>query len=206
MRATLLRGIVVMAGLFSGSANADPIRAAAPLETGFRLPVPLALAPFRLQSHDGGRFDRTALIGTWTLLSIGYTHCPDVCPATLSQLRIVTERAAAERWSRAPLRVVFLTVDPRRDDVRSLRAYVGFFGSRTVGITGAPADVDRLIRSLHAKYERVPGGTHDEYYVDHTATVSLIGPDARLRAVFQQPLHVDAVMRDLRALLRVDVP
>lgn len=148
------------------------------------LAVPLDIADFELVDHLGDPFTRASLSGRWSLLFFGYTYCPDVCPVTLQSLVPVQSQLGAP----GDPRVVFVSVDPARDDVARMAEYVGFFHPRYLGVTGEPEQIESLTRAVgayNAAREPEPGA--DGYLVDHASSLFFIGPDARLRAVLHEP-------------------
>jgi protein SCO1/2 len=137
---------------------------------------PLAPAPaLRLTGQDGQPFDLADLAGTPVLLSFGYTHCPDVCPATLADMR------DAVKLVDGPVRVVFVSVDPSRDDVATMKQYVGYFGEDFIGLTGAEDEVARAAGDWGIQYAQIDTGSASGYAVAHTADAFLVDAEGRLR-------------------------
>jgi len=101
------------------------------------LTVPLAVPDFALVDHTGARFDRDRLLGRWSLLFFGYTYCPDICPVTLQSLVPVQALLGED----SDTRIVFVSVDPARDDVDRMAEYVGFFDPAYLGVTGEPEQI-----------------------------------------------------------------
>ena len=163
--------------------------------SGFELPEPMALKPFRLTDQHGRLFDRASLERRWTLLLFGFTHCPDVCPTTLAQIAQVRRFVAAQPDD-APTEGVFVTIDPKRDSREQLARYVAQFDATGIGVTGSASEIDALAKQFRIRYTR-SGGRPEGYLFDHTASVSLIGPDARLYAIFTLPLRPDKIASDL---------
>ena len=163
--------------------------------SGFELPKPIALKPFRLTDQHGRLFDRVRLERRWTLLLFGFTRCPDVCPTTLAQIAQVRRFVAAQPDD-APTEGVFITIDPKRDTREQLARYVAQFDATGIGVTGSPSEIDALAKQFRIRYVR-SGGQAEGYLFDHTASVSLIGPDARLYAIFTLPLRPEKVAADL---------
>ena len=148
------------------------------------LPVPLEIPDFELVDHRGGVFDRAALEGGWSLLFFGYTYCPDICPVTLQKLAPVLDLLGPD----ARLQAVFVSVDPARDDPARLAEYVAFFHPALIGASGEMAEIEKLTRAIGVYHEKseLPG-TGDGYLVDHSSSLFLVGPSARLRAIFHEP-------------------
>jgi protein SCO1/2 len=170
------------------------------LQNGTVLPGGRDIAAFSLQDQDGQPFSQTQLRGVPSLLFFGFTHCPDVCPETLA-LMAALQRAQ----SAADLRVIFVTVDPGRDDTQTLRNYVRAFSNTMVGLRGEDAQLEGLLRSLGAVrlLQATPDGS---YNVDHSATLYYIGADGRLASVFTPPFSLPGLTADLQTLASVRSP
>ncbi|MBI4997584.1 MAG: SCO family protein [Rhodocyclales bacterium] len=141
--------------------------------------------------HANGKLTNADLLGHWTLLSFGYTFCPDICPTTLATLNEVKAQLAA-RGTPVP-QVMFVSVDPARDTPQRLAEYVRFFDPAFIGATGSDAELAGLVKHLGVHYQRHEGPDRQHYVVDHSAVVYLIDPQARLKAVFTWP-HDPATM------------
>lgn len=162
------------------------------LTSGTWLPAGRDIAAVTLLDQDGRTFTPQQLRGHPSLLFFGFTHCPDICPATLALL------AALARSNTLPaLQTVFITVDPQRDDPASMKRYVTAFGANLTGVTGTSAQLERLMKSVGVASLRreLPGG---DYTVDHSATLFLLDSQARIAAIFTPPLSLPALQTDLR--------
>jgi protein SCO1/2 len=179
-----------------------PTGATAPaLTTGTLLPQRRVLAPFALTDTTGTPFTEASLEGHWTLLAFGYASCPDVCPLLLATFRDV-HRRLAERQLAGQLRFVFVSVDPERDDLPSLKSYVAYFDPSFLGATGPHPELQRLTRQLGVVYQRAAEGESAlGYLVDHSATLLLIDPKGRFAAVFSAPHDAPGLAADIGALL-----
>ncbi|HYP79962.1 MAG TPA: SCO family protein [Steroidobacteraceae bacterium] len=196
-RTWIYAGVMVLAAAAAGYMVARQLQHQVPaLQSGTALPQPRSLARFELTDHHGRPFGPEQLAGKPSLVFFGFTHCPDVCPTTLALMAQLAREPAVEG-----LRMLFITVDPARDDQAALRAYVEAFGPQLVGLRGEEAALDPLLRgigvarSIHA----LPGG---DYTVDHSATLFYLDRDGRLAAVFTPPFALAPLRADLIALLR----
>ncbi|NYZ61249.1 SCO family protein [Luteimonas deserti] len=131
--------------------------------------------------------------GDYVLLSFGYTHCPEVCPTSLLKATQV-RRALGEQGER--LRIVFVTVDPKRDTGEVLEQYVGAFGGDIVALRGDEMQTRLAAQAFRVTYREVP--TSSSYAMDHTMVNYLIGPDGRLRLAFQYDQPVAQMVEDIR--------
>lgn len=146
-----------------------------------------ALPAFRLLDQGGGTFTNNDLLGRWHLVSYGFTTCPDICPTTLSQLSTAITQLGDHADD---LRVLFYTVDHRRDTVNQLAAYLPFFNEEFVGLTHLD-DPD----NTHLPFEQglgmvarlVPNEDPDssDYQVVHGLTLFLLNPRGELQAIFE---------------------
>jgi len=165
---------------------------------GTRFPEPRALQPFTLTDQTGQVFGNKQLLGKWSFVFFGYTHCPDVCPTTLSVLNSVANHLGND----APaVQYIFVSVDPERDTPELLGQYVASFNGGFIGVTGTAAQLKKLTHQLGVFYKRVPDEkTTGDYAINHTASVLLFDPDGRFHAIFSAPLEATELAGDLRRL------
>lgn len=162
------------------------------------LPQSRSLPGLSLTNQDGQAQVVDQLKGQWSLLFFGYTFCPDICPATLAQLRQLKGMLPAE--TQAQLRVVLVTVDPHRDNPEQLKKYLGFFDPAFMGLTGAQEDLQKLAGAVSIPY--IPADTSKENYtVDHSGNLVIIGPDGTQRGFIRAPLNNDKLAAQLPGLL-----
>lgn len=160
---------------------------------GFLWPNPKALTAFSLEDHGSGAFNLDSLKGKWTFLFFGYTHCPDVCPVTLSVLADVERRLSKAEQSTENTQVVFVSLDPQRDSQEQVRQYVQHFSPDFLGVTDDEERLAGLTRQLGILYTITDRGPSGDYLVDHTASVLLTDPEARLVAVFGFPHNAETI-------------
>ncbi|MFW5825806.1 MAG: SCO family protein [Marinobacter sp.] len=157
---------------------------------------PRPLADFTLTGEQGNDVSREDLQGRWTFVFVGYTHCPDICPATMSTLRQTDKRLPPELPQPDYLLV---SADPERDTPEQLRKYLNFFGENFHGLTG-DIDVTReLAKSVGATFvhrEDADGET----LVDHSGHLTLINPEGDIVAVIQPPHDPDGLVKAYREI------
>jgi len=165
------------------------------------LPVPLPLPDFMLLDQSGKRFDRQSLRGQWSLVFFGFTHCPDICPATLQQLAIARSKVLATSRGRDDLfpQIILISVDPERDSVDIMRKYVAHFAADIKGITGDLDQLKKLTTALGIFFEK-SNGNSDDYNVAHSAVVLLVNPQAEWHALFSTPHTVENFVNDVPLL------
>lgn len=176
-------------------------RASQAVQLATMLPEPLALPDFRMTDQDGREFTRASLQGHDSLMFFGFTHCPDICPATLQQLAFARRELAGRRGSGEPLpEIILISVDPERDTPDILKAYTGHFGQGITGLSGDAAELDKLASALGIYYAR-DDSTGPDYTVNHSTAVLLINREAEVQALFTAPLDTDALLADLQVLV-----
>ena len=141
--------------------------------------------PFALTDGGGHRVTEASYAGLWRLVYFGYTHCPDACPTTLSNLAAALDKLPA--GARARLRVLFVTVDPARDTPDVVGAYAQAFGPEFAGLTGSPAELQAVEASFHvyARRHELKGG---DYAMDHSSIIYMMRPDGRFDGVLDDTL------------------
>jgi len=200
----MLRGGAVLAAviaLATGYWLSDYLLRRPPDLSGIHATVlsqPRDVQPFMLVDHTGKSFDNRALLGRWSFVFFGYTHCPDVCPTTLSVLNSVARKL--EDLEDQP-RFVFISIDPERDTPEKLGQFVSYFNGTFIGATGTDEAINALTRQLGVIYARVEekSGT-DNYLMDHSASVLLLDPAGRFHAVFTPPLDAADMASDFIAI------
>ena len=174
---------------------------------GFLWPDPPLLGAFTLQSANGGELNERNLRGKWTLLFFGFTHCPDVCPTTLSTLKSVRVALHDLPDFDQHAQVLFVSVDPARDTPAALQAYVSYFDPTFIAATAAPEVLNSLTRQLGILYVKVPTQDPAVYTFDHTASVLLVAPDLRLLGVFSPPHAAQDLADRIRGIVQfIDEP
>lgn len=155
---------------------------------------------FIMTAHDGKSITDKDFRGRYLLISFGYTYCPDICPTGLS-----TQASALELLGEQSARIqpLFITVDPERDDVATMRDYVSHFHPRLVGLTGSPAMTARLAKDYRVVYQKVvtSGDAADEYTIDHTASLYLMDPDGKFIVKFAHAMDPAVMAERLKEIL-----
>jgi protein SCO1/2 len=135
--------------------------------------------PFTLVDDTGATVTEKSIAGKSYVMYFGYTFCPDVCPTTLLDLSRWIKKLGPDADR---LNYVFVTVDPERDTVQSMHAYLSSFDKRIRGFTGTPSQIAQIAKEYRVYYQKVP--TEDGgYTMDHTAVIYLMGPGGKLMTV-----------------------
>jgi protein SCO1/2 len=151
-----------------------------------------------LTDHNGRRVTLDTFRGKLVVLFFGYTHCPDVCPTTLSDMAQALKLMGP---AANQVQVLFATVDPERDTPEMLKAYVPYFHPSFLGLYGTPEEVAKAAREFKIMYRKhvEPGATG--YLVDHSAGSYVLDGQGRLRLYLPFAHPPQDIAHDLSTLL-----
>jgi len=182
--ATLLAMMFAKPASYRGTAYGEPYPAAPQIE---------------LIRSNGETFRLSDQKGKIVLLFFGYTSCPDVCPTTLAELKLVMD----DLGDRTNLvQVIFVSVDPERDTPEKIQKYVEHFNKGFVGLSGATDDLEVIWKDYGVFREEVQSDSAFGYIVNHTARVYLIDMDGNLRLSYGYQTPAEDIVNDLELLLK----
>ena len=152
-----------------------------------------------LQRADGGKFSLADQHGSVVLLYFGYTHCPDVCPTTLSDWKRVKSDLGRDA---SQVRFVFISVDPDRDDPATLQRYVARFDPEFIGATADSATLAGIEHAFHVSSSREQSGSAGGYAVTHPSQTFVVDKRGDLRLLYSFGMQTSDMVADIRELLR----
>ncbi len=156
---------------------------------------------FALLDQHKNTTTQESMQGQWNLVFFGFTHCPDVCPLTLSVVRDAVAKIEADDSLPDP-KVTFVSVDPKRDTPEKLNQYMAFFSPDFTGLTGELNAIYELTRPMNIVAQFTANDENPSAYtVDHTASIFLIDPELRVRGSFKVPHETDTIVSDYRIML-----
>jgi protein SCO1/2 len=155
-----------------------------------------------LTTNSGEVFRLSDYRGSVVLLFFGYTSCPDICPATMAELKQARALLRSEEAER--VQVVFITVDPMRDSPSAIQEYVERFDPAFIGLSGSLADLSEVWRAYGVYREEGEPNDSGWYVVSHTARVYAVDPQGALRLSFAFGTFPEDVANDIRILLNED--
>lgn len=151
---------------------------------------------FLLVDHDGGLVTETDMLGKYQLIYFGYTFCPDVCPTSLQVLSVALDKLGEKAKKIQPY---FITLDPERDTVKVVKAYVQYFDESLIGLIGSKSMTERIARQYRVRYEKVleEGADPDMYIMDHTASLFLMAPDGTFITKLAYGISADQIVKKI---------
>jgi protein SCO1/2 len=159
---------------------------------------PRPISDFTLASTTGQPFSFKAHQGEVLLLYFGYRACPDFCPTTFADMQRLY-RELGEPADR--LKIIFVTVDPERDDLQNLALYTNAFHKDFIALRDDGPTLQQLMNEFGVVAEKQQlGNSALSYLVDHTASVFLVGPDGRLQAQYLYGTDFRDIVHDVQVI------
>jgi protein SCO1 len=152
--------------------------------------------PFTLVDDTGATVSEKTLAGKPCAMYFGYTFCPEVCPTTLLDLSRWIQKLGSDADK---LNYVFVTVDPERDTVKLMHAYLSSFDKHIRGYTGTPAEIAQIAKDYRVYYKKVPSDD-GSYTMDHSSIIYLMGPNGKFATVIHYQEDDASAIRKLKNL------
>ncbi|MBA1146825.1 SCO family protein [Ectothiorhodospiraceae bacterium WFHF3C12] len=154
---------------------------------------------FELTSETGEAVTAERYRGQVVLMFFGFTHCPDICPVTLGRLKAVLGQLDDDAED---VTVLFVTVDPKRDDLKALRQYTSAFGEEFVGLRGDRQALDTLTKRYRVTYGYGEPDASGNYSVSHSSAVFAFDRQGDARLLIRDSDPMEAVVADVRRLVQ----
>lgn len=164
---------------------------------GLFWPNPKQLQDFNMLDQSGKPFGLSKIKGKWSFVFFGYTHCPDICPLTMSVMDKAYNQLATQYDN---LQVIFASVDPERDTPEKLLQYVSYFNPAFIGLGGSANKVDSLTKQIGVAYFFNNEEQSEDYLVDHSASIFILDPKARLVGKLSVPHESTKIIRQFTTI------
>ena len=135
------------------------------------------LSEIKLTDQNGKAFNEQSLNQKTSLLFFGFTHCPEICPTTLSELSNIVDNLKNKI---NPTNIIFVTIDPQRDTQEYLKDYIQYFKGDVIAVTGDIKEIKKLADNWNVFFERV-NTLDNDYTFNHTATVFMLDSNGVFR-------------------------
>lgn len=171
-------------------------------------PQPIQLSEFELTDQFGNPFTEENLNGYWSILFLGYTNCPDICPLTMAELKQFYQRLD-DPEIKDDLRIVLVSVDAERDTPETMANYVNSFNREFIGLSGDYDSISKLASQVfvaHSVAGKMPD--HSEhaddadagYLIEHSSHLTIFNEAGQLQAIVRQPVRDRDLLRAYRLL------
>lgn len=197
--AVIIVAVAAGLGLWAGQHWFGGLAAQPALSSTVLYGAPRPLPEFTLQGSDGKAITPAALQGRWTVAFLGFLHCPDICPTTLATLGQAQKQLGDLPDAQQP-QLLFVSADFERDTPEQIGTYTNHFSPRAISGTGEKTQIDIFTKGLGMLYIKTPLENGD-YTIDHSPTLAVIDPQARMVGLIRPPLDAGKIAADLRALV-----
>ena len=192
MVSRLFLGLLLMGGVAVHTAHSNSEK-----ETGLEVYEGIG-GDFTLTNHHGLEMNLKDYRGKVVLLTFGFTHCPDICPATLSRLKRLMKKLAPQADQ---VQTLFISIDPERDTPDQLKSYLAHFHPTFVGLTGTLARIVKIAQQYGVMFFKQTTESKAGYFFAHSDYVFLADQEGRLRAFYRTDAPLDEMIDDIQWLL-----
>ncbi len=204
-RQFMIASIAILAFLFGlwFHYNTQANKVSAELLSATELSQPRVITPFLLTDDKNRPFTLENFKGQWSLLFFGFTNCPDLCPTTLASLNQSYKKLAALGQKPLP-QIVFISVDPEKDNPRRINNYLQNFNPNFIGATGSEEYLHGLTKELSIIYAKVVDkklADDEDYSIDHSGAVIIVNPRGQFFGIFSAPLNAEHIAQDMQAIM-----
>jgi protein SCO1/2 len=152
----------------------------------------------QLTDHHGKPASLADFKGKVVVLFFGYTHCPDVCPTTMSDLAQAMKLLGKDADH---VQVLFVTLDPARDTPEVLAKYVPYFDQRFLGLYGSERQIADTAHHFKISASKQPPDARGNYSIDHSAGTYVYDPQGKIRLYINYGTSAAVIAHDLRLLM-----
>lgn len=168
-----------------------------------RVGKPTLGGPWTLVDGDGDVVSDSDMRGKYQLVYFGFTYCPDICPQELEKQAQVIEKL--DKMFGEVVQPVFITVDPGRDTLAQVKAYVREFHPRLLGLTGTPQQIKRVTRLFRVYFNEGIRSGEEDYLVDHSIIQYLMGKNGKFKDFYGKNLTVSEMTNKIAEVIREDM-
>jgi protein SCO1/2 len=153
---------------------------------------------FKLRDFNGRLRSLEDFKGKVVVLFFGFTHCPDICPTTMTDLKktmnLLKDKASG-------VQVIFITLDPARDTEDVLKKFIPTFNSSFLGLTGSESEIDKVTTQFKIFYKKVNDGSKAGYTIDHSAGLYVIDKNGKVKLHLSYGEKPEDIVSDLEKLI-----
>ena len=154
--------------------------------------------PFTLTDQDGKEVTEKDYEGQYRLIYFGFTYCPAICPTELQRMASVLKDLSPKGDLITP---IFITVDPERDTVDTMKQYVELFHPRLIGLTGTPEQIKEITKAYKIYYAKVQDETMSDYTMDHSSFIYFMAPNNDLLKIFKMDDEIDYMVKTIHRFI-----
>ncbi len=202
MKKALLAGVLVVVLPLVAWGTSLAFRRPAPVAPAFRSGIfepPREAPAFTLDGSNGKKLSLRDHLGKVVILEFGYTYCQYVCPITLARMTEVRRKLGD---AARDVQLIYVTVDPQRDNPDRLRDHLAGYDPSFLGATGTPDELAATLKSYGVVAEQVVAKDHAPgYQVNHSSFLYLVDPQGKIRGLVPFGTSADDILHDVQLLL-----
>lgn len=165
------------------------------------LPSPKTISPFTLTDDNGKAFTNDNLKGRWTFMAFGFSHCGDVCPLTLTELNKMYQQLEKDLPADKLPQIVFISVDPERDNTNVLHNYVKNYNPNFIGASGDANNLNVFVKDLGVYFSKKPSADPTTYGMEHSSQLYLFNPDGNWMGILTFPFQADQLTKNYETMI-----
>ena len=156
--------------------------------------------PFSLTNQDGKTITDKDYQGKYMLVYFGFANCPMICPSDMSDISFAL--AALDKSMVEKIQPIFITIDPARDTVENLKTFVSNFHPKFQALTGTPEQIASVANAYRVYYKEAKSDELQEYLMDHSAYIYLMGPDGKYIGHFRHDQEVLDIVNGIKKFVK----
>ena len=157
----------------------------------FLFEAPKKISDFSFFTADGGEFNKSNLMGKWTLMYFGFTRCPDECPTTMYQLSKLIKVLKEKEFPLDNKQWVLVSIDPERDSPQDINKYAKGFDPSFIGLSNTRPMLLSLATQLSVNNVMPSNDNTNHSHLDnHVNNIILLNPDGEFAGFFRPPFDI----------------
>jgi len=154
---------------------------------------------FMLTDHNGNKFTESELVGKYSLVYFGFTHCPFICPTALSNMSLALNELGADADK---VQILFITADPKRDNPARMKEFLESFNAPIIGLTGSEDELAQAATAYKVYAEKLAADSTGNYDMNHTSIIYLMDKDGRFTSHFSHETKVADIIAGLKQAIK----
>ena len=153
---------------------------------------------FELTDENGHKVTEKNYLGYTVAIFFGFTSCPDICPTTMHRLSTILNKIDTNA---SKVKVLFISVDPKRDSLDRLKSYTANFGNAFIGLRGDDGEIKNMAKRYHIALGHGGLDAQGEGEIFHSGVVLVFDKKAKARLLVTQSSSSEDVIFDLNNLV-----
>lgn len=164
----------------------------------YGLEVSRSIQNIALLDHEGNLFTEAKLKNKNSLLFFGYTKCYTVCPVSMKKLEKISKKIKSSN-----LQIIYITIDPNRDDIESLKIYLERFDHRFIGLRGTSEEIQQISKQFNVQISNVFFGDKSNPQFEHSGNIYFVDSNAKIKTIYPLGMQdIDKMVKEIQGLIK----